>query len=196
MKKIISLALLSMFAAVQAAYAGTLWTDMSQSPFSAQRPYRKGDVVMVLIVESTSAVQKAGTDTAKQDSLSASFTHTIERLNPLIAPTNSLQGTYANTYKGSGTTNRSSNVLATVAVTVDNVLSNGNLSISGTHKLSINDETQEIVIAGIVRPADVTAWNTVYSYQVADSHVGIKGSGALGDASSPHIISRILNLIF
>lgn len=178
------------------AAAASLWNDSSASPFVTQKPYKVGDVIMILIVETTSAVQKAGTDTQNQDSLSASFSHTIERLNPIIAPSNSLQGGRQYAYKGSGSTTRTSNVLATVAVTVSNVLPNGNLKIEGSHKVSVNDETQEISITGLLRPRDITGWNTVYSYQVADSQVSVKGAGAVGDSSSPGILSRVLNWLF
>ncbi len=178
------------------ALSSSLWIEDSSSPFVVQKPYRIGDVIMVLIVESTSAVQKAGTDTQNQDNLGASFSHTIQKLQGTIAPSGSLQGSRSQSYQGSGSTTRSSNVLATVAVTVKNVLPDGNLVIEGTHKVAVNEERQEINVSGIVRPKDITAWNTIYSYQVANAEVSVKGTGSVADTSSPGIIMRVLNFLF
>ncbi len=176
--------------------SNSLWSENSTSPYSVQRNYKIGDIINVLVVESTSAVQKSGTDTQNQDNLSVNLTHTIERLNGVIGPSNSVQGSGSNVFKGLGSTTRTSNVLAIIAVTVKKVLPNKNLFISGTHKVSVNDEVQEISIEGSVRPNDITGYNTVYSYQVADSTVAVKGQGTVGEASSPGLFIRFLNWLF
>lgn len=178
------------------AFSSSLWIENSSSPFVVQKPYKIGDVIMILIVESTSAVQKAGTDTQNQDNLGANFSHTIQKLQGTIGPSAGLQGSRSQSYQGSGSTTRSSNVLATVAVTIKDVLPDGNLVVDGTHKVAVNEEKQEIRISGLIRPKDISAWNTVYSYQVANADVSVKGTGAVGEASSPGIIMRVLNLLF
>ncbi len=196
MRKMLLLTAVIIIAVSAAAIADSLWSDKSVSPYSNQRSYKVGDVVMVLIIESTSAVQKAGTDTSAQDNLSMNFTHTIQQLNPLVAPTTSLSGSKSSAFNGSGSTTRSSNVLAAVGATVTEVMQNGNLVIQGTHKVSVNDESQEISIKGVVRPSDITQWNTVNSYQVADSTVTVKGKGTVGETTSPGLLMKILNWIF
>ncbi len=195
MKKI-AFVFAAMFVLNSTAFSSSLWIENSSSPFVVQKPYKIGDVIMVLIVESTSAVQKAGTDTQNQDNLGANFSHTIEKLQGAIAPSVGLQGSRSQAFSGSGSTTRSSNVLATVAVTVKNVLPDGNLVIEGTHKVSVNEERQEISILGVVRPKDITAWNTIYSYQVANAEVSVKGTGSVGETSSPGLIMRVLNFLF
>ncbi|MFA5104069.1 MAG: flagellar basal body L-ring protein FlgH [Candidatus Margulisiibacteriota bacterium] len=190
----------SLFLAVcllsQGAFSTSLWIEGSSSPFVVQKPYKIGDVIMILIVESTSAAQKAGTDTQNQDSLGANFSHTIQKLQGVIGPSAGLQGSRSQSTQGSGSTTRSSNVLATVAVTVKNILPDGNLEIDGTHKVAVNEERQDIRISGIIRPKDISAWNTVYSYQVANADVSVRGTGAVAESSSPGIIMRFLNLLF
>lgn len=195
MKKIFFL-FIAVFLLNSGAFSSSLWIENSSSPFVVQKPYKIGDVIMVLIVESTSAVQKAGTDTQNQDNLGANFSHTIQKLQGVIGPSAGLQGSRSQSYQGSGSTTRSSNVLATVAVTVKNVLPDGNLMIDGMHKVAVNEERQEIQISGLIRPKDISSWNTVYSYQVANAEVSVRGTGAVGEASSPGIIMRVLNLLF
>jgi len=179
------------------AYAGSLWKEgTSSSPYSTQRAYKIGDIITVLILESTSALQKAGTKTDVRDDLSASFSHTIERLYPSIQPSTVIKGGARNEYKGLGETARSSDVKATISAKVREVLPNGNLEIRGIHKLEVNQEEQEIEITGIIRAKDVSMANTVYSYQVADAKISVKGEGAVGEAEEPGWITRILNWIF
>lgn len=178
------------------AFADSLWNEQSISPYSTKKLFKPGDVITVLIVESTSAVQKAGTDTNNQDTLSLDFTNALNSESAASPTAKSFKGARANAYKGGGSTTRSSNVLAAVTVTVNNVLPNGNIVISGVHKVTVNEEVQEITVKGIVRPEDLSKWNTVYSYQVADSTVTIKGSGTVGEAQAPGLFMRLLNWIF
>lgn len=195
-KKLFMATMLLSFVMAASAHANSLWNNNTVSAFASQRPYRTGDVIMVLVIENTSALQKVGTDTQNQDNISGNINHTIERLNGLIGPSNSVQAAKGSSFKGSGSTARSSSILATIAATVTSVLPNGNLVISGKHKISVNDEAQELTITGTVRPNDVTSWNTIYSYQVADSAVSVKGSGVVGDVQSPGMVARFLNWIF
>ena len=62
--------------------------------------------------------------------------------------------------------------------------------------MDINDESQEILISGIIRSKDVSPANTVYSYQVADAQVSFKGTGAVQEAEAPGWFTRILNWLF
>jgi len=187
------------FCAACPVLSDSLWGNGSASLYATQKPFKPGDIIMVIIVENTSAAQKAGTDTSNQDNLSASFTHTLSKLVPIFGSTGTpktVQGELSGSYKGAGGTSRTSNVLAVVAATVQEVQPNGNVVISGTHKVSVNEEVQEVMIKGVVRPLDVTSWNTVYSYQVADSTVSVKGKGTVDEAQSPGLFRRVLNWIF
>jgi flagellar L-ring protein precursor FlgH len=200
MRKLISLfisfLLVFSFCPVQSSLADSVFNENSPSPYSTQKSYKLGDIITVLVLETTSAVQKAGTDTSNQDNLSASLTHTINKISGTIAPNNSVTAGWGNKYNGAGSTTRSSNVIAAVSAQVTGIGPGGNLSITGHHKVSVNEEVQDIVIKGIVRTKDVTSWNTVYSYQVADADISVKGVGSVGAASEPGIITRFFDMIF
>jgi flagellar L-ring protein precursor FlgH len=119
----------------------------------------------------------------------------IARLG-LVDNPHHLIGSGGNVYKGLGATTRTSNVTAKIAAVVVKVLANGNLMISGEHRVEVNDEVQTLKISGMVRPKDVGLQNTVYSYQVAGADVSVKGQGTVGDAESPGVFSRFFNWIF
>jgi len=173
--------------------ADSIWNRSSSSPYSVAKSFKVGDIITIIILESTSAVTKAGTDTNANDSLSLAFSSNLESF---YHPSKSVGGSGGNTYKGLGSTTRSSNVTAKVASVVVRVLQNGNLMIAGEHRVAVNDETQTIKISGVIRPKDVTLQNTVYSYQVAQADVSVKGKGSVGDAESPGIFTRFFNWIF
>lgn len=175
-------------------FPDSIWKSTSGSPYSVSKTVKVGDIITVIILETTSAVQKVGTDTNASDGLSASFDHTITRLG--IDPSNILKGNAANTTRGGGSTTRTSKVTARVAVVVTKVLSNGNLIVEGEHRVVVNDETQVIQISGMVRPKDVSLLNSVYSYQVAGANVSVKGRGVIGEADRPGFISRFFNWLF
>jgi len=152
--------------------------------------------VTILILETTSAVQKAGTDTNVSDDLSASFNHNIERLKPMIDTSNQITTGIDGKYKGAGSTSRSSNVQAKVAAVVVKVLPNGNLLVKGEHKVEVNDEKQIISVSGMIRPKDVSLDNTILSYQVANASVSVKGTGPVRDAEEPGWLTKMFNWFF
>ncbi len=178
------------------AGADSVWNENSASPYSTQKAYKIGDIINVLILENTSAKSLAGTKTGVQDDLGMKFSHTIQRLAPIIGTDNSLTGQAKNTYTGTGQTNRGSNVSARIAAWVTDVLPNGNLAIKGVHRVEVNNEVQEITLTGIVRPKDISGANTLYSYQVANAELSVKGSGAVADSESPGWLTRIFNWLF
>ena len=76
------------------------------------------------------------------------------------------------------------------------VLPNENLEITGKHKVQVNDEIQEITITGSVRPKDISGANTIFSYQVANAELIVKGKGVVADTESPGWLTRIFNWLF
>lgn len=179
---------------VDYAFSDSLWGRTSISPYSVSKSFKVGDIITIIILETTTAVQKAGTDTNISDNLSTTLDHTIARLG--IQPSNYLKATAGNTYKGLGGTTRTSNVTAKIAAVVVKVLPNGNLLITGDHKIEVNDEVQTIQISGMIRPKDVTLYNTIYSYQVAGANVSIKGKGDVAEAEKPGFMTRFFNWLF
>jgi len=178
------------------ASADSVWNENSASPYSTQKAYKVGDIINVLILENTSAKSDATTKTDVKDDLGMKLSHTIQRLAPIVGTDNSVTGHNQNTYAGSGQTNRGNNVTARIAAWVTDVLPNGNLAIKGVHRVEVNSEVQEITITGIVRPKDISGANTLYSYQVANAELSVKGSGAVADSESPGWLTRIFNWLF
>ena len=178
------------------SFADSIWNKESASPYSTEKAYKIGDIVNIVILESTSAQNKAGINTNIKDDLSSKFTHTLSALSSIIGTNNQAVGQWKNQYKGEGTTSRTSSVQARIAAWVTDVVPNGNLSIKGKHKVAVNDEVQEITITGIVRPKDISGANTVYSYQVANAELVVRGTGTVAEVESPGWLTRLINWLF
>jgi len=76
------------------------------------------------------------------------------------------------------------------------VLANGDLVITGLRTIIVNGEEQKITLSGIVRPADILANNSVYSYNIADARIAFEGNGVVSSAQGPGWITKLLHWIF
>ncbi|MDD4179129.1 MAG: flagellar basal body L-ring protein FlgH [Candidatus Margulisbacteria bacterium] len=177
-------------------WADSIWNDNSASVYSTQSNYKVGDIINIIVLESSSAKNLATTKTNVGDDFSAKLSHTIQKLTPYIGANNSVTGSLANKYTGDGSTTRGSNVTARIAAWVTDVLPSGNLMIKGVHKVNVNNEKQEITITGMIRAKDISGGNTIYSYQVANADLSISGKGVVDEGSAPGFLSRIFNWIF
>ncbi len=198
MKKMIFLSaivLVALFLPAIFSYSDSIWNNSSGSLYSVSKAFKVGDIITIVVLETTSANQQAQTNTNANDTLGGVFNTTLSRLG--FAPGEkdlSING--SNVYSGLGDTTRSNNVTAKIAAVVMSILPNGNLLIAGEHRVEVNDEVQTIEISGMVRPNDVSLQNTVYSYQVAGANVSVKGKGAVSEAESPGVVVRFFNWLF
>jgi flagellar L-ring protein precursor FlgH len=67
----------------------------------------------------------------------------------------------SSSYDGKGSVNRQENLQTSVAAVVTQILPNGNLVVEGKQEIRVNYEIRELIVAGIVRPADIQSDNTI-----------------------------------
>ena len=167
---------------------GSTFTDLA-SDYKARR---LNDVVTISIVEQTLA-QASGNLTAQRDFSTASgITGLAGQIN--TAPVNPLFGANSSSaLKGTGTSNRQSLLQANLAGRVVAVLPNGYLVVEAERQVSFNQESQTIVLRGVVRPGDISFTNTVPSTSLSDLELELKGKGVVSDAvRQPNLFIRLL----
>ena len=94
-------------------------------------------------------------------------------------------------FKGGGDVKNSQSITARAAVLVTDVLPNGNLVIAGARRITFSGETQNIVLHGVVRSADIGSDNTILSSNIADARVEFIAEGMMSDASKRGWLSKV-----
>jgi flagellar L-ring protein precursor FlgH len=157
------------------------------------RAAARDDVVTIIVNESTSAVSSGVTNSARTSTATAGITALAGTVPKTGALANLLTSSGAQSLAGSGQTTRVSTLATTVSVRVVDVLANGTLVVEGTKDLAVNSEHQTVVVRGLVRPADLTIANTVFSTQVGNLDIRVNGKGVVNDAiRRPFFLYRLL----
>ncbi len=181
---------------------GSLWQENGgmNDLFAASKARRVGDIVTVQIVESSKASNSASTNTGRDSSVSMGLTNFLGLENSISStssfnPFSKIAGATANKFAGTGATSRSGDLNAYITTRVVNVLSNGNLAISGTREVIVNNEKQVIVLSGVVRPADIDSSNTIQSTYISEARIAYSGSGTIDTSQRRGWLANILDKI-
>lgn len=184
-------------------YRGNLFED--------RKAQQLNDLVTIHIVENLSGSGTADTETKRDSTLGykleeflgmnldfgiqdrSLLKHLYENGN-VFKP--EIKSTTTSDFKGEGDTNREGKLVATITAKVVEVMPNGNLVLEARKELTINNETQILVLSGMVRPDDISSDNTVFSNQVADAQVYYVGDGVLQDKQNPGWMVRVLDHIW
>lgn len=157
------------------------------------RARRVDDIVTILVNETASAVSTGATKTGRTSSANASISSAAGPLSAAGRFANLLDANSKTSLDGSGTTSRTTTLTTTVTARVVDVLPNGFLVIEGNRTVLVNSENQVVTVRGVVRPADLSAANTVQSGSIAQMELKINGKGVVNDAvHRPNILYRLL----
>ncbi|MBU03231.1 MAG: hypothetical protein CME55_08050 [Halieaceae bacterium] len=174
-----------------------LGNSMHMSLFQGQRQWRVGDIITVVLNESTQASRNSSLITERKssnDALSSAWT------NSLLSP-NGFWGDVRgdinlNTAEigteGVGTAAQANALSGVVTAMVAEVLPNGNLIVEGRKQLSLTEGAEFIQIRGVVRARDVQPDNTVSSMRMAQAQISYRGTGNLAESTQPGWITQLL----
>lgn len=191
------LTVIVLLAAAPLAAAQSLWqSDAARSMFADRRARAVGDILTIVVQETTTATKANTTKTAKNTSLDAAIN------SFLYSPAGSsfltkngqmpaINMASKNTFDGGGSINNSERMNARIAVRVVEVLPNGSLVIEGRRQTKFSGETTDAVLRGVVRAEDVSSQNTVLSYNVADAAIQYLSKGVVTDSQRKGWFSKI-----
>jgi len=186
--------LIALLLAISIGVSGgaSLYTSDSffTSMLSDTKASKVGDVLHIIVTESATATQSARRTHAKESSTTAGAGSGWLKFIKLMGYSG------ASDYNASGMSTNRGSMTTRLTVTVTEVLPNGNLLIEGHRHVLINKDVQDITVRGEVRPRDISADNSVLSYQVANVQIEYVGSDPGKPGSKVGIISRILNFLF
>ncbi len=183
--------------------AESLWTSgksRETAMFGDRNARRVGDILTVVVQESASVQASRRTRTDKSSSVDSgieSFLYAPPASGTLThngaMPTLRLGG--SNEFNGGGEINNRQSISARAAVTVVDVLPNGNLVIEGSRYVAYSGEKQYAVLRGIVRPDDIGTGNVVLSSSIADARVEFLSQGSISVTQRKGVFTRVFDLL-
>lgn len=167
---------------------GAVWANLSID----DRARSTDDIVTIVVNEQASAVSTGVTKTSRASSANSSIASLAGTLPAAGKLANLANVTSATSLNGQGTTSRQTTLTTTITARVTDVLPNGYLVIEGHRSVLVNSENQDVTIRGVVRPADLTAANTVQSGSIGQMELRINGKGVVNDAiHRPNFLYRL-----
>ncbi|RUR08866.1 flagellar basal body L-ring protein FlgH [Legionella sp. km772] len=161
--------------------------------FDTYRARHVGDILTIVLVESTNAQQNMTTTAKKEDQ--------DKSVNPIfLGRPISLGSGYSldmdlsnkRQFTGQGQTVQNNKLVGNISVTVAKVLANGNLVVQGEKWIRINQAKEYVQLSGIVRPRDIGSDNAITSDRVANARIYYGGTGQINNANAQGWFSRIL----
>ncbi|MDQ1816157.1 flagellar basal body L-ring protein FlgH [Massilia scottii] len=153
---------------------------------SDSRAFRTGDVVTVILQETTQASKRAGTSISKESSVGVTPPILLGKTFPKAGIDLSAE----RGFEGDATSTQQNALSGALTVIVQEVLPNGLLRVAGEKSLTLNQGEEFVRLKGFLRAADIDADNQVSSLRVANAQISYSGRGALANANEPGWLTR------
>lgn len=177
----------------------TAWRDNAADLFRDSRAVQPGDVVTVkvLIKDKASLDNTLERSRDSKAGLNADLGYDFNFGGPIGAGSTKIDGTLGRTTKtdSKGAIERSEVIDLLVAAVVSEVLPNGNLVISGTQEVRVNYEVRVLSVAGVIRPRDIAADNTISYDKIAEARVSYGGRGRVMEVQQPAYGHQVLDIV-
>lgn len=169
---------------------GAIFQSASYRPlFEDVKARLVGDILTISISENTSAGKAAASSGSKSGS--ASFAAPLVLGLPAATLAKAGISTNSSTkFDEKGAASASNTFSGTIAVTVINVLPNGNLMVSGEKQIAFDKGAEYVRFSGVVNPNNVAAGNVVASTQVADARFEYRSTSHVDLAEVNSLLTR------
>lgn len=178
----------------------SLWSGGQQSLLGDQRAIKKGDILTVVIeldekaeISNNTRRSRSGSENLEVPGLFGLPQRVLKHLPDGASLDEAVSIEADSTSSGRGSVRRNEKLTLRVAATVLDVLPNGVLSISGSQELRVNFELRELLVAGYVRPQDISRQNEVTYDKIASARVSYGGRGQITDVQQPRYGQQVLD---
>ena len=182
--------------------ANSLWRTGSRAFLKDQRANTTGDIITVLIRIDDKAQIQNKTTRSRDNAESAGIPNFLgleSKLNNILPsavdPTKLVDLSSKTNNEGAGAVNRGEAINLKVAAIVTQVLPNGNMVLQGRQEVRVNFEVRELLIAGIIRPEDITSENTINYEKIAEARIAYGGRGQISDVQQARYGQQVLDII-
>ena len=180
---------------------GAIWTDGSRfSRLSADvRAMQVHDLVSVVVSEALESSTDGTVKGSRSSSASSAITALFQKLSASSAAQNLLNMNAQSALNAQGQSANNSSLSTVLGGEVVEVLPNGMLVIEAARQVEFSQQTQTVVLRGLVRPEDISQANRVLSTSISDLSLQVRGKGIVTDYTHrPNVLVRLLQkaLIF
>ena len=164
-----------------------------QPLFEDRRARNVGDTLTISINEKLNASKQATTAADRKGGLS--FVVPEVTLGTRSYPGGSIKADSKTAFEGGGDSAANNIFTGSIAVTVIDVLPNGNLVVAGEKQIGINQGSEFVRFSGVVNPTFILAGNQVSSTTVADARVEYRGAGYIDEAQTMGWLARVFQSV-
>jgi flagellar L-ring protein FlgH len=162
---------------------GSIWTDNGRltrinTDVRAMRPH---DLISVVVSENLAASTDGTVKNSRASNASSSISGLIGTLRAGNALQNLINQTSSSGLNAQGTSATNSSLSTTFGGQVIEVLSNGMLVIEAARQVEFSQQTQTIILRGLVRPEDISQQNQVLSTAISSLELEVRGKGIIND---------------
>jgi flagellar L-ring protein precursor FlgH len=182
--------------------SNSLWRQGSRAFFKDQRAAKVGDLVTVRVQITDKANFDNETKRSRTSAEGFGLDHafgleqSMLKVLPKGAQADALIKAESNSSSdGQGSIRRAEQLTTNVAAIVTQTLPNGNLIIEGKQEVRVNYEMRELIVAGVVRPEDIEADNTIDSSKIAQARIAYGGRGQITDVQQPRYGQQALDVL-
>jgi flagellar L-ring protein precursor FlgH len=172
--------------ATEGRTVGSLWSPGGAlSDLSIDYKARKlNDTIVILVSVQTTAAQSGDSSYQRTFQSTSGITGlagdiNTKGLNPLF------NANSATALKGSGATDSNTTFQTSLTGQVIAVLPSGNLVVEAQRRIFMNNQHEDLIVRGVVRPGDIGTNNTVASSSLSNLEIEMKGKGLISDATRP-----------
>ena len=177
---------------------GSLWTDNGRlarlsTDVRAMRPH---DLISVVVQESLAASTDGTVKNTRASNASTQISGLIGALHAGNALQNLLNQTSASGLNAQGQSATNSSLSTTLGGQVVEVLPNGMLVIEAARQVEFSQQTQTILLRGLVRPEDISQQNQVLSTAISSLELEVRGRGIINDYTHrQNVLVRMLEKV-
>jgi flagellar L-ring protein precursor FlgH len=164
---------------------GSIWIENGRlTPLNTDpRAMRPNDLISVVVEENLAA----STDGTVKNSRASNASSQLTSLFGLLHAGNALQNIVGQTsnsgLNAQGQSATNSSLTTVFGGQVVDVLANGMLVIEAARQVEFSQQTQTIVLRGLVRPEDISQQNQVLSTAISSLELEVRGKGIVNDAT-------------
>lgn len=173
----------------------SLWDDRQSRLFTDPRALREGDILTVNIKLNDKANFKNQNDRSRTAARKLGYDITLGWEKASTSGKGDAGLSSSTETNADGEIKRSEDLELNVAAVVTGVLPNGNLMIRGSQEVRVNYELRVLTIAGMVRPSDIGAENTIPYERIAEARISYGGRGRISEVQQPAYGQQVLDQV-